>query len=78
MRFYDVPVNQSVPPEANRGLTSYITIRLSSQMSAQLRRVQVPTKSGVFDFHGRNGNLRCLNPQKQVESLHKWYELVCG
>jgi hypothetical protein len=25
MRFYDVPVNQSVPTEANRGLTSYIT-----------------------------------------------------
>jgi hypothetical protein len=23
MRFYDVPVNQSVPTEANRGLTSY-------------------------------------------------------
>jgi hypothetical protein len=23
--FYDVPVNQSVPTEANRGLTSYIT-----------------------------------------------------
>jgi hypothetical protein len=25
MRFYDVPVNQSVPTEANRGLTSYRT-----------------------------------------------------
>jgi hypothetical protein len=24
MKFYDVPVNQSVPTEANRGLTSYI------------------------------------------------------
>jgi hypothetical protein len=24
MRFYDVPVNRSVPTEANRGLTSYI------------------------------------------------------
>jgi hypothetical protein len=24
MRFYDVPVNQSVPTEANRGLISYI------------------------------------------------------
>jgi hypothetical protein len=24
MRFYDVPVNQSVPTEANRGLTFYI------------------------------------------------------
>jgi hypothetical protein len=23
MRFYDVPVNRSVPTEANRGLTSY-------------------------------------------------------
>jgi hypothetical protein len=23
MRFYDVPMNQSVPTEANRGLTSY-------------------------------------------------------
>jgi hypothetical protein len=23
MRFYDVPVNQSVPTEANRSLTSY-------------------------------------------------------
>jgi hypothetical protein len=23
MRFHDVPVNQSVPTEANRGLTSY-------------------------------------------------------
>jgi hypothetical protein len=23
MRFYDVPVNQSVPTEANRGLISY-------------------------------------------------------
>jgi hypothetical protein len=26
MRFYDVPVNQSVPTEANRGLTSYRTL----------------------------------------------------
>jgi hypothetical protein len=26
MRFYDVPVNQSVPTEANRGLTFYINI----------------------------------------------------
>jgi hypothetical protein len=26
MRFYSVPVNQSVPTEANRGLTSYIHI----------------------------------------------------
>jgi hypothetical protein len=26
MRFYDVPVNQSVPTEANRGLTSYTFI----------------------------------------------------
>jgi hypothetical protein len=25
MRFYDVLVNRSVPTEANRGLTSYIT-----------------------------------------------------
>jgi hypothetical protein len=25
MRFYDVPVNQSVPTEANGGLTSYIS-----------------------------------------------------
>jgi hypothetical protein len=25
MRFYDVPVNQSVPTEANRSLTSYTT-----------------------------------------------------
>jgi hypothetical protein len=25
MRFYDVSVNRSVPTEANRGLTSYIT-----------------------------------------------------
>jgi hypothetical protein len=24
MRFYDVPVNRSVPTEANRGLTSYM------------------------------------------------------
>jgi hypothetical protein len=23
MKFYDVPVNRSVPTEANRGLTSY-------------------------------------------------------
>jgi hypothetical protein len=26
MRFNDVPVNQSVPTEANRGLTSYIAV----------------------------------------------------
>jgi hypothetical protein len=26
MRFYDVPVNQSVPTEANRSLTSYIFV----------------------------------------------------
>jgi hypothetical protein len=26
MRFYDVPVNQSVPTEANRGLTSYVFV----------------------------------------------------
>jgi hypothetical protein len=26
MRFYDVPVNRSVPTEANRGLTSYKNI----------------------------------------------------
>jgi hypothetical protein len=26
MRFYDVLVNQSVPTEANRGLTSYIAM----------------------------------------------------
>jgi hypothetical protein len=26
MRFYDVPVNRSVPTEANRGLTSYISV----------------------------------------------------
>jgi hypothetical protein len=57
--------------------SSEVAIRLSSQMSAQLRRVQAPTKSGVFDFHGRNGTLRCLNPQEQVESLHRWYGLVC-
>jgi hypothetical protein len=53
-------------------------VRLNSQMSAQLRRVQAPTKSGAFDFHERNGNPRCLNPQEQVESLHRWYGLVCG
>jgi hypothetical protein len=27
MRFYDVPVNRSVPTEANRGLTSYRVAR---------------------------------------------------
>jgi hypothetical protein len=27
MRFYDVSVNQSVPTEANRGLTSYISVQ---------------------------------------------------
>jgi hypothetical protein len=26
MRFYDVPVNRSVPTEANKGLTSYISL----------------------------------------------------
>jgi hypothetical protein len=26
MRFYDVPVNRSVPTEVNRGLTSYIAM----------------------------------------------------
>jgi hypothetical protein len=27
MRFYNVPVNRSVPTEANRGLTSYISYK---------------------------------------------------
>jgi hypothetical protein len=30
MRFYDVPVNQSVPTEANKGLTSYTEIKAES------------------------------------------------
>jgi hypothetical protein len=34
MRFYDVPVNQSVPTEANRGLTSYTSTVLVQQRSA--------------------------------------------
>jgi hypothetical protein len=33
MRFYDVPVNQSVPTEAHRGLTSYIRSFLFSSAS---------------------------------------------
>jgi hypothetical protein len=27
MEFYNVPVNQSVPTETNRGLTSYISVQ---------------------------------------------------
>jgi CRISPR/Cas system endoribonuclease Cas6 (RAMP superfamily) len=34
MRFYDVPVNQSVPTEANRDLTSYIYRELHSALSS--------------------------------------------
>jgi hypothetical protein len=36
MRFYDVPVNQSVPTESNRGLTSYICF--STVLSASATR----------------------------------------
>jgi hypothetical protein len=32
-----------------------VAAHLSSQVSAQSRRVQTPTKGGVFDFCGRNG-----------------------
>jgi hypothetical protein len=35
MRFYDVPVNRSVPTEANRGLTSYkgVLVRYSMKLN---------------------------------------------
>jgi hypothetical protein len=35
MRFYDVPVNQSVPTEANRGLNSYNSVCVEDLQRAQ-------------------------------------------
>jgi hypothetical protein len=35
MRFYDVPVNRSVPTEANRGLTSYSGDPERAQLTVQ-------------------------------------------
>ena len=52
--------------------------RLSSQMSAQFRRVLVVIKSGVFDFLGRNGSQRCWIPLEQAGSQLRWCGLVCG
>jgi hypothetical protein len=36
MRFYNVPVNRSVPTEANRGLTSYTITLLFSSKCAEI------------------------------------------
>jgi hypothetical protein len=34
MRFYDVPVNRSVPTEANRGLTSYRSVQVKNHVNS--------------------------------------------
>jgi hypothetical protein len=41
MKFYDVPVNQSVSTEANRGLTSYIHDLLTSLLEMMRQRPYV-------------------------------------
>jgi hypothetical protein len=41
MRFYDVPVNRSVPTEANRGLTSYILLSPSDSKLESLAPLEV-------------------------------------
>jgi hypothetical protein len=47
MRFYDVPVNQSVPTEANRSLTSYRVKVCCFDVGVLLGRV-----SRLADAHG--------------------------
>jgi hypothetical protein len=55
MRFYDVPVNRSVPTEANRGLTSYICFStvLSTSATRSLytfSRLEAQVIAGRFSY----------------------------
>jgi hypothetical protein len=50
MRFYDVPVNQSVPTEANRGLTSYTVCVAASNLVMVVLQCR----------HGRQWKLVCM------------------
>jgi hypothetical protein len=52
MRFYDVPVNRSVPTEANRGLTSYNQLASAelNQTADQLGKACLDRQLQIEDF----------------------------
>jgi hypothetical protein len=49
MRFYDVPVNRSVPTEANRGLTSYM-LKCWNSMSVSAMTLMLVGGRGLLEL----------------------------
>jgi hypothetical protein len=47
MRFYNIPVNQSVPTEANRGLTSYRILSIDPEVILKRFTQQLQMKLSV-------------------------------
>jgi hypothetical protein len=47
MRFYNIPVNQSVPTEANRGLTSYRILPIDPEVILKRFTQQLQMKLSV-------------------------------
>jgi hypothetical protein len=49
MRFYDVPVNRSVPTKANRGLTSYI-VQYITKLTKLTKQGRPPMREMIRNF----------------------------